>query len=72
VEWIGEIPEGWALKKIKYLVSRIIGGGTPSTENAEYWNGNIPWVPPKDMKADRISLTQDYVTYLALKESSRT
>ncbi|RLT11109.1 MAG: restriction endonuclease subunit S [Planctomycetota bacterium] len=29
VEWLGEVPEHWELKKIKYLSSRISSGKTP-------------------------------------------
>jgi len=44
IDWIGEIPEGWRVKKIKYLCSTV-AGGTPSTANLEYWDGDIPWLP---------------------------
>ena len=45
------------LKKIwkNYKVSEladIIGGGTPKTSIAEYWNGNIPWLSVKDFNDD--------------------
>ena len=30
-------------------VADIVGGGTPSTKNPSYWNGNIPWLTPKDL-----------------------
>lgn len=69
VEWIGEIPQHWNLKPLKHLIS-ITGGGTPNTESAEYWDGDIPWVSPKDMKSDRISATEDYITEKGLKEST--
>ena len=28
---------------------QIVTGGTPKTENREYWGGNIPWVTPTDI-----------------------
>jgi type I restriction enzyme, S subunit len=31
VEWIGEIPEGWEVKKLKFLIKNITKGTTPST-----------------------------------------
>ena len=34
-------------------VADIIGGGTPSTENPEYWDGNIDWYAPAEI-ADQI------------------
>lgn len=69
VEWIGEIPEGWSVKKLKFFV-RIFGGGTPSKEFAEYWNGDIPWVSPKDMKSEEIDSTEDYITEDGLYNST--
>lgn len=30
-------------------VAEIIGGGTPSTTELTYWDGNIPWITPKDL-----------------------
>lgn len=32
VEWIGEIPEGWEVKKLKHISLKISKGTTPSTE----------------------------------------
>jgi len=39
---LGEIPEGWKTQPFTDTVE-IIGGGTPKTSVAEYWNGDIPW-----------------------------
>src|SRR3989339_1472499 len=30
-------------------VADIVGGGTPSTKESLYWNGDIPWITPKDL-----------------------
>ena len=30
-------------------IAQIIGGATPSTKTAEYWDGDIPWITPKDL-----------------------
>lgn len=49
-----------------------VGGGTPSTDNAVYWNGTIPWVSPKDMWTAYITFTQDYITEAALSGSATT
>ena len=39
---LGEIPKGWAVQRFAETVE-IVGGGTPKTSVAEYWNGGIPW-----------------------------
>lgn len=69
IEWLGEIPAHWPISPLKYLCS-FSGGGTPSKDRPEYWNGDIPWVSPKDMKSSRITSTIDNVTELAVKQSS--
>ncbi|MCS6175770.1 restriction endonuclease subunit S [Shewanella baltica] len=70
VEWLGEVPAHWELVPLKYLC-QFSGGGTPSKDNLVYWtNGSIPWVSPKDMKTFWLDKTQDYITDIAVKESS--
>lgn len=70
VDWVGQIPEHWEVKKLKFFC-KFNGGGTPSKDNLKFWeNGNIPWVSPKDMKSDKINKTQDYITQLAVKNSA--
>ena len=39
---LGEIPRGWNVERFADTVD-IIGGGTPKTSVAEYWDGGIPW-----------------------------
>ena len=38
------------------------GGGTPSKAVASYWDGDIPWVSPKDMTGGAIRDTLDRLT----------
>ncbi|WP_234916080.1 restriction endonuclease subunit S [Aeromonas veronii] len=62
------LPQGWACCRISDL-GYDLGGGTPSKTKSKYWNGNIPWVSPKDMKVDFISSSTDYVTEDAISET---
>jgi type I restriction enzyme S subunit len=39
---LGEIPVSWEVASFADTVE-IIGGGTPKTSVAEYWDGDIPW-----------------------------
>jgi type I restriction enzyme S subunit len=32
-------------------IAEIIGGGTPSTKDAGNWDGDIPWLTPKDLSS---------------------
>ncbi len=38
----GGVPEGWKFSPLTEHFE-IIGGGTPKTSTADYWNGPIPW-----------------------------
>lgn len=69
IEWLGEVPAHWDTGKLRH-VAQFCGGGTPSKSNDEYWQGDIPWVSPKDMKTDWVSDTEDHVTEEAIEESS--
>lgn len=69
VPWLGNIPAHWDAKRLKFVVSTF-GGGTPNTGKPEYWNGDIPWVSPKDMKSDFIEATEDYLTEIGVAESA--
>ncbi|WPV69204.1 restriction endonuclease subunit S [Chitinophaga sp. LS1] len=66
IDWVGQIPAHWEVKKLKYVFD-FIGGGTPSKERLDYWNGDIPWVSPKDMKSDKIKVTEEFLTCKGLK-----
>ncbi|MCL6258048.1 restriction endonuclease subunit S [Aquiflexum sp. TKW24L] len=43
----------WERKKLGE-VGTFLGGGTPSTQNIEFWNGNIPWISSSDLIDDSI------------------
>jgi len=43
-----KVPNGWKECKLEE-VAKIVGGGTPKTDVDEYWNGDIPWITPKDL-----------------------
>lgn len=53
-------------------VIEIIGGGTPKTSCAEYWNGDIPWLSVKDFNNDNryVYSTEKTITQSGLEHSS--
>ncbi len=58
VEWLGEVPEHWSVKRIKF-VAELESGHTPSKQNPELWiDCTIPWVSLSDSAQLR---TTDYV-----------
>ena len=68
-EWPYEVPENWVWSCVGSLCS-FVGGGTPSKDTPEYWNGNIPWASIKDMKGDYLSDTVDHITEIGYENSA--
>ena len=67
VAWLGEVPAHWKVSKLAYEVGEM-GGKTPTTGIDRYWEGDVPWVTPKDMKSSEISDSIDKITVTALTE----
>jgi type I restriction enzyme S subunit len=68
IEWLGEVPDDWEAKPVKY-VARIGNGSTPNRENAAYWeDGNYPWLNSSSVNRETITDSEDFVTTLALQE----
>ena len=52
-------------------IADIVGGGTPSTSVPEYWDGNIDWYAPAEIKDQRfVSDSVRKITELGLQRSS--
>ena len=47
-------------------VGRWISGMTPSRSQSDFWNGDFPWVSPKDMKQDFITDSEEKLTNTAM------
>ena len=62
--------EDWEQRKLGE-VADIIGGGTPSTLNSDYWDGNIDWYSPAEI-IDQIYVdrSQRKITELGFEKSS--
>lgn len=50
--------------------ARLFSGGTPSKQNAAFWEGSIGWLSPKDIKQFSISEATDKVSQAAVAESA--
>ncbi|GHU44280.1 hypothetical protein FACS1894190_15530 [Spirochaetia bacterium] len=70
VEWIGEIPEGWEIRKIFWLFGLIGSGTTPIADNEEYFDGDIPWLNTGDLTDGLINSCNKYISSSALKKYS--
>ena len=65
-----EIPPKWVSVKLGEILVDIIGGGTPSRNNPDYWEGDIPWFTVKDMRTRRPPDSIDHISEAAVRESA--
>lgn len=61
--------EKWEEKKLGE-VAKIVGGGTPDTLKNNFWNGEINWFTPTEIKNKYAKESQRKITRLGLKNSS--
>src|SRR4030042_2436435 len=62
----------WRKVKLRDILS-VSGGGTPNTNNSEYWNGDIPWLTPAEVsgfKGRFIEKTKRNISEKGLQYSS--
>jgi type I restriction enzyme S subunit len=62
--------ENISYKDLQSLTTEISSGSTPSRQNPDFWNGDIPWVKSGELHRPSISTTEECVTQLALSKSS--
>ena len=67
---LGEVPKGWNITKIATVTASIFSGGTPSTKEETYWNGEIPWLSSGETRNKIIVSTEKSITETAVKKSS--
>ena len=63
------LPKGWKTVRLGE-VADILGGGTPDSGNAAYWNGDINWFTPTEVKQKYLAGSQRKITRLGLQASS--
>lgn len=55
-------------------IGEVVGGGTPSTANSDFWGGDIPWISPKDLtgyKSVYISHGESFLNKTGLKSGTK-
>jgi len=67
---LGPVPADWEIVRLGDTGSWL-SGGTPMMSNPSYWNGDVPWVSPKDMKTARLYDALDHVTRASLGNGTR-
>ncbi len=67
---LGKIPETWEVVRLKELTLKMFGGGTPSTNKKEYWDGDIPWITSAHIDGMYIQDGQRYISQEGVEHSS--
>lgn len=71
INWIGDIPNDWDVKRIKYAVVEMGSGTTPSSDNSHFYGGDIPWIQSGDLyNTSLITKTSKTVTEQAFQSCS--
>ncbi|HAP94947.1 MAG TPA: restriction endonuclease subunit S, partial [Chryseobacterium sp.] len=68
VDWIGDIPEHWEVRKITYLFSKIGSGTTPTSGDLRYYDGVINFLQTGDLNDGYIISTSKTLKEKALRD----
>ena len=62
----------WKESSIGEICGATFGGGTPSTNDKDFWQGEIPWIQSSDLKDGIVSsvTAKKYITKLAVNKSA--
>jgi type I restriction enzyme S subunit len=63
------LANGWTWVRLSSL-GEFCGGSTPSMNKSAFWDGEIPWVSPKDMRVTHVSSSEMRITKQALDETT--
>ena len=70
IEWLGEVPEHWAITSLRWFSKRY-AGGTPDKGNEAYWvEGHIPWLNSGAVNAFYIAEPSAHITNEGFANSS--
>jgi type I restriction enzyme S subunit len=69
-EWLGEVPEHWAMPKISHI-GKVLNGSTPDKTNFSYWDdGTIPWLASGCLNSEIVVEPSDYISIGAYQSCS--
>lgn len=63
-----KLPTNWALARL-CEIGNLSGGMTPSMNRSDFWDGDIVWLSPKDIKADEVADSELKISALGLAET---
>lgn len=62
------LPTNWAWVRLCDM-GNLSGGMTPSMNRSDFWDGDIVWLSPKDIKADEVADSELKISALGLAET---
>jgi len=72
--YLRDLPQDWQTAPISE-VAKVVGGGTPSRDVAQFWRGAIPWATPGEVSAEAsayLSETRECISAAGLAGSGAT
>jgi len=69
LEWLGEIPCEWGVKRLKDIFKYFGSGSTPLSTNKQYYDdGIIPWLNTTDIRNNIVNSTKYKISKLAFSK----
>jgi type I restriction enzyme, S subunit len=62
------VPQSWAWARL-CDIGKLSGGMTPSMNRPDFWNGDIVWLSPKDIKSDELADSELRISAIGLAET---
>ena len=60
----------WQMVSLRDACDAILSGGTPSTKQDEFWNGEMPWITSADIKDIKTAEPKRFITQEAIEQSA--
>jgi type I restriction enzyme, S subunit len=62
------VPQSWAWARL-CDIGKLSGGMTPSMNRSDFWDGDIVWLSPKDIKSDEVADSELRISAIGLAET---
>ena len=71
IDWIGQVPQRWGVKAIKYIFDEIGSGSTPKSDNEIFYDGDINWIQSGDLyQTDTVTSVSKTISYQGFNSTS--
>lgn len=67
---IGSLPANWEITRLGDISEQFINGGTPSTKNPEFWNGDIEWTTSAPLTGFYVDMGEKRISQAGLENSA--